>query len=47
MLNGLDDIGQTMDHKEEIEAWQAADKNAAALGLAVSERAVPAALARA
>ena len=28
MLNGLDDIGQTMSRKKEIEAWQAADQNA-------------------
>jgi len=28
MLNGVDDIAQTMDRKKEIEAWQAADQNA-------------------
>jgi len=28
MLNGLDDIAQTMDRREEIEAWQAADQTA-------------------
>ena len=28
MLNGLDDIAQTMSHKDEIAAWQAADKTA-------------------
>jgi len=27
LLNGLDDIAQTMSHREEILAWQAADKN--------------------
>jgi 3-isopropylmalate/(R)-2-methylmalate dehydratase small subunit len=28
LLNGLDDIAQTMTHKDKVEAWQAADKNA-------------------
>ena len=28
MLNGLDDIAQTMGNKDKIEAWQAADKSA-------------------
>ena len=28
MLNGLDDIGQTLARKAEIEAWQAADRSA-------------------
>jgi len=27
MLNGLDDIAQTMTHKSEIEAWQKADQS--------------------
>ena len=26
LLNGLDDIAQTMSHKDEIAAWQGADK---------------------
>ena len=26
LLNGLDDIAQTMSHKDEIAAWQASDK---------------------
>ena len=28
LLNGLDDIAQTMTHKDKVEAWQASDKNA-------------------
>jgi 3-isopropylmalate/(R)-2-methylmalate dehydratase small subunit len=28
LLNGLDDIAQTMTHKDKVEAWQATDKNA-------------------
>ena len=28
LLNGLDDIAQTMTHKDKVEAWQAHDKNA-------------------
>ena len=35
LLNGLDDIAQTMSHKDEIAAWQAADKTGAAVGVAV------------
>ena len=28
LLNGLDDIAQTMTHKDKVEAWQAADRSA-------------------
>jgi 3-isopropylmalate/(R)-2-methylmalate dehydratase small subunit len=27
LLNGLDDIAQTMTHKDDIAAWQKADKS--------------------
>ncbi|MBM3646239.1 MAG: 3-isopropylmalate dehydratase small subunit [Alphaproteobacteria bacterium] len=28
LLNGLDDIAQTLTHKDKVEAWQSADRNA-------------------
>ncbi len=35
LLNGLDDIAQTMTHKDDIAAWQKADKSGAPLDLVV------------